>query len=207
MRSPRFFYTQTKEGAAPALNEETDRIMEENVNEKISVIHYTKGEKKFIIGVKSSRKRWKVGGHAVLIGEFDHNIDKKGRMILPAKLREELGDSVIVNRGLDGCLYVYTKEQWEKVYQRLSTLPSTRKDARMYARMMLSKAAECEFDAQGRILIPAGLVKLAHLQKECKIIGVGTHVEIWDKDTWLALEEEQNDCFEDVAESLTEFEL
>lgn len=181
--------------------------MEENVNEKISVIHYTKGEKKFIIGVKSSRKRWKVGGHAVLIGEFDHNIDKKGRMILPAKLREELGDSVIVNRGLDGCLYVYTKEQWEKVYQRLSTLPSTRKDARMYARMMLSKAAECEFDAQGRILIPVGLVKLAHLQKECKIIGVGTHVEIWDKDTWLALEEEQNDCFEDVAESLTEFEL
>ena len=143
----------------------------------------------------------------MLIGEFDHNIDKKGRMILPAKFREELGDSVIVNRGLDGCLYVYTKEQWEKVYQRLSTLPSTRKDARMYARMMLSKAAECEFDAQGRILIPAGLVKLAHLQKECKIIGVGTHVEIWDKDTWLALEEEQNDCFEDVAESLTEFEL
>ena len=179
--------------------------MEENVNEKISVIHYTKDTKKFIIGVKSSRKRWKVG--EVLIGEFDHNIDKKGRMILPAKLREELGDSVIVNRGLDGCLYVYTKEQWEKVYQRLSTLPSTRKDARMYARMMLSKAAECEFDAQGRILIPAGLVKLAHLQKECKIIGVGTHVEIWDKDTWLALEEEQNDCFEDVAESLTEFEL
>lgn len=153
------------------------------------------------------QKKVESGGCAVLIGEFEHNIDKKGRMILPAKFREELGDCVIVNRGLDGCLYVYTKAQWEKVYQRLSTLPSTRKDARMYARMMLSKAAECEFDAQGRILIPAGLVKLANLQKECKVIGVGTHVEIWNKETWLSLEEEQNACFEDVAESLTEFDL
>lgn len=143
----------------------------------------------------------------MLIGEFDHNIDKKGRMILPARFREEMGDSVVVNRGLDGCLYVYTIEQWEKVYQRLSALPTTRKDARMYARMMLSKAMKCEFDAQGRITIPSGLVQLAHLQKECKVIGVGTHLEIWDKEKWLALEEEQNSRFEEVVESLTEFEL
>ena len=120
----------------------------------------------------------------MLIGEFDHNIDKKGRMILPAKLREELGDSVIVNRGLDGCLYVYTKEQWERVYQRLSTLPSTRKDARMYARMMLSKAAECEFDAQGRILIPANLREFADLQKDVVVIGQLDHAEIWDSEKW-----------------------
>ena len=76
------------------------------------------------------------------MGEYAHNIDRKGRLIMPAKFREELGEHVVVNRGLDGCLYVYTVEQWQAVYEKLSTLPSTNKDARMYQRMMLSKAAE-----------------------------------------------------------------
>ena len=106
------------------------------------------------------------------MGEYAHNIDRKGRLIMPAKFREELGEHVVVNRGLDGCLYVYTVEQWQAVYEKLSTLPSTNKDARMYQRMMLSKAAECEMDGQGRILIPSSLVALAGLEKECLIIGV-----------------------------------
>ena len=115
----------------------------------------------------------------MFMGEYAHNIDRKGRLIMPAKFREELGEHVVVNRGLDGCLYVYTVEQWQQVYQKLSTLPSTNKDARMYQRMMLSKAAECEMDSQGRILIPSSLIALAGLEKECLIIGVANHLEIW----------------------------
>lgn len=86
----------------------------------------------------------------MFMGEFAHNIDRKGRLIMPAKFREDLGETVVVNRGLDGCLYVYTMAQWQVVYEKLKTLPSTNKDARMYQRMMLSKAAECDLDGQGR---------------------------------------------------------
>ncbi len=86
----------------------------------------------------------------MFMGEFAHNIDRKGRLIMPAKFREDLGETVVVNRGLDGCLYVYTMAQWQVVYEKLKTLPSTNKDAGMYQRMMLSKAAECDLDGQRR---------------------------------------------------------
>ena len=102
----------------------------------------------------------------MFMGEYAHNIDKKGRIIIPAKFREELGDTLIITRGLDGCLSIYTKEQWQLIYEQLMKLPSTKKDARMFVRMMTSKAAECEIDAQGRILIPSSLIKLADLTKE-----------------------------------------
>ena len=140
----------------------------------------------------------------MFMGEYAHNIDKKGRIIIPAKFREELGDHVIT-RGLDGCLAVYTKEQWETIYEQLMKLPSTKKDARMFVRMMTSKAAECEIDAQGRVLIPSPLVKLAELVKECMVIGAANHVEIWSRERWEPVDEEANDAFEDIAESLTEF--
>ena len=96
----------------------------------------------------------------MFMGEYAHNIDRKGRLIMPAKFREELGEHVVVNRGLDGCLYVYTVEQWQQVYQKLSTLPSTNKDARMYQRMMLSKAAEC--------VKKPGLPELSHRAAQCR---------------------------------------
>lgn len=139
------------------------------------------------------------------MGEFAHNIDRKGRLIMPAKFRDELGDKVIVNRGLDGCLYVYTMDQWETVYNKLSKLPSTNKNARNFQRMMLAKASECELDSQGRILIPASLVKMAELVKECLIIGVANHLEIWAKERWEKMEEEQAENFEEAAESLSDF--
>lgn len=145
------------------------------------------------------------GAINMFIGEYAHNIDKKGRIIIPAKFREELGDHVIITRGLDGCLAVYTKEQWETIYEQLMKLPSTKKDARMFVRMMTSKAAECEIDAQGRVLIPSPLVKLAELVKECMVIGAANHVEIWSRERWEPVDEEANDAFEDIAESLTEF--
>lgn len=141
----------------------------------------------------------------MFMGEFSHNIDKKGRMIIPAKFREELGEMIIITRGLDGCLSVYTTKQWELIYEQLQKLPSTKKDARMFVRMMTSKATECEFDSQGRVLIPAPLVKLAGLEKECVIVGAGNHLEIWSKENWEPVEDEANESFEEIAESLTEF--
>ena len=139
------------------------------------------------------------------MGEYAHNIDRKGRLIMPAKFREDLGEHVVVNRGLDGCLYVYTSSQWEAVYKKLSTLPSTNKDARMFQRMMLSKAAEVDLDSQGRILIPRTLIDLAGLEKECLIVGMANHLEIWSKERWTQLEEEQSDSFEEAAEALNGF--
>lgn len=136
------------------------------------------------------------------MGEFAHNIDRKGRLTMPAKFREDLGERVVVNRGLDGCLYVYTMSQWETVYEKLSKLPSANKDARAFQRLMLSKASECELDSMGRINIPASLVALAGLEKECLIVGVANHLEIWAKDKWEKMEEEQAENFEEAAENL-----
>ena len=141
----------------------------------------------------------------MFMGEFAHKMDRRGRVIIPAECCVELGDHVIITRGLDGCLAVYTKEQWETIYEQLMKLPSTKKDARMFVRMMTSKAAECEIDAQGRVLIPSPLVKLAELVKECMVIGAANHVEIWSRERWEPVDEEANDAFEDIAESLTEF--
>lgn len=143
----------------------------------------------------------------MFMGEYAHNIDKKGRIIIPAKFREELGMKVIITRGLDGCLNGYTKDQWESIYEQLLKLPSTKKDARMFVRMMTSKAAECEIDNQGRVLLPSSLISLANIQKECMIIGAANHIEIWAKESWTTIDEEANDSFEDIAENLTDFML
>ena len=139
------------------------------------------------------------------MGEYSHNIDRKGRLIMPAKFREELNERVVVNRGLDGCLYVYTVEQWAIVQEKIAMLPTTKKDARNFQRMMLAKAEKCDLDSQGRVLIPARLIQLAKLEKECVIVGVGNHIEIWAKDRWQTFEEEQEDSFEEFAENLTDF--
>lgn len=143
----------------------------------------------------------------MFMGEYAHSIDKKGRIIIPAKFREELGDVIIITRGLDGCLSVYTKAQWAIIYEQLMKLPSTKKDARMFVRMMTSKAAECEIDNQGRVLIPSPLCKLAELLKDCMIIGAANHVEIWSKERWIPVDEEADMNFEEIAENLTDFLL
>ncbi len=139
----------------------------------------------------------------MFMGEYAHNIDRKGRLMMPAKFREELGGRVVVNRGLDGCLYVYTMDQWNIVYQKLFSLPSTSRETRNFQRMMLAKACECELDSMGRILIPQSLTALAGLEKECLIIGVATHLEIWAREKWEKMEEEQAESFEEAAENLS----
>lgn len=143
----------------------------------------------------------------MFMGEFSHNLDVKGRLIVPACFREELGGKLVVTQGLDGCLTLYTKESWDKIYEQLQTLPTTKSQARAFVRILTSQARGTEIDAQGRILIPSNLIKLAHIKKECVIIGAGSKVEIWAKDIWEEYIANSQESFEELAESLTEFML
>ncbi len=141
----------------------------------------------------------------MFIGEYKHNLDSKGRIIIPAKFREELGDLIVVTRGLDGCLSLYTQDQWKRLYATLRKLPPTKKESRMYIHMITVKACECELDTQGRILIPSTLVKEAALEKACVIVGVGDHAEIWSDERWNSYYENASSSFEANAEELTEY--
>ena len=117
----------------------------------------------------------------MLIGEYEHSLDAKGRMIMPAKLRQDMGEKFIVTKGLDGCLFAFSQKEWENFEAKLKTLPLSDKNARNFVRFFLSGATECEIDKQGRFLIPLNLRTAANLEKEAVIIGVGTRLEIWDK--------------------------
>jgi|SRR5690554_4416433 len=141
----------------------------------------------------------------MFIGEYKHNLDAKGRIIIPAKFRENFGSSMVVTRGLDGCLTLYSLEQWQTILAQLKKLPTTKRESRMYMHMITAKAAEVSLDNQGRILLPASLVEAATLSKECVVIGVVDHVEIWDQDLWQTYYDKASDSFEDIAESLTDF--
>ena len=140
----------------------------------------------------------------MLIGEYHHNIDEKGRLIIPSKFRDEIGKEFIVTRGLDGCLFIYAKKEWEKIVSKLQTLPFTKKDARTFNRFFLSSATVCEFDRQGRINIPSNLINYANIQKECTIIGVNDRLEVWASDKFGALIEENTAAIDEVAENLFE---
>ena len=125
------------------------------------------------------------GGTVIMfMGEYSHTIDAKGRIIVPAKFRESLGDNFVVTKGLDNCLFVYTSEDWRKFEEKLRTLPLTNKDARKFTRFFLAGAAEMEIDKQGRILIPSVLREFAALEKDVVLVGVGSRIEIWDKARW-----------------------
>lgn len=138
----------------------------------------------------------------MLMGEFHHNIDDKGRLIIPSKFRYELGEKFVITRGLEKCLFVYSLTEWEKIVKRLRSLPFTNKDARNFTRFFLSGAAECEFDKQGRINITSPLVRYADLIKECVIIGANDRLEIWSEDSWCNFFEENEDGLADIAENL-----
>ena len=140
----------------------------------------------------------------MFIGEYQHSLDAKGRIIVPSRFRDELHSNFILARGLDGCLSIYSLEQWDKMFQELNKLPSTKKAARQYVRMLTSTASECTLDNQGRIQIPAFLSKPVNIVKDCVVIGANDHIEIWDKDTWDSYYSEASDSFEEVAENLSD---
>ena len=117
----------------------------------------------------------------------DKYIDTKGRLIIPAKFRETLGEEFVISKGMDGCLFVYANDDWNAFEQKLTSLPLINKEARQFARFFLAGAATVEVDKQGRILLPAHLREFAGLEKDVVLVGVGSRVEIWSKDKWEAM--------------------
>ena len=120
----------------------------------------------------------------MLIGEYEHSLDAKGRLIMPAKLRTDMGEKFIITKGLDGCLFVFSQNEWSNFESKLKELPLTNKNARDFVRFFLSGATECEFDKQGRILVPASLRKYADLQKDVVLTGMDTRIELWSAEKW-----------------------
>ncbi len=140
----------------------------------------------------------------MLLGEYEHTIDVKGRLAMPVKLRESLGNKFIITKGLDGCLFIYDLEQWHLLETKLASLPMSRKTARDFTRFLFSGACEAECDKQGRILIPANLRRHAELEKNTVIVGVGNRAEIWDADRWIIYNEEEAEDVNDLAEQLAD---
>ena len=137
----------------------------------------------------------------MFMGEYHHNIDEKGRLTIPSKVRYELGENFIVTRGLDNCLFIYPKDEWANIISKYKELPNT-KDARNFMRFFLSGATTCEFDKSGRINIPTPLIKYADLTKECVIIGVNDRLEVWSKERWENFIDENEDNLSDIADKL-----
>lgn len=143
--------------------------------------------------------------NSMFMGEYQHSIDDKGRMIVPAKFRDSLGASFIVTRGLDQCLFVYPREEWTVLEQKLKELPMMKSDARAFTRFFFSGATECELDKQGRINIPSNLRDYAKLDKDCVVLGVSNRVEVWSKAVWEGYYEQSEQSFNEIAEKLVDF--
>ena len=141
----------------------------------------------------------------MFMGEYNHTIDPKGRLIIPSKFRESLGDEFVVTKGLDGCLFVYDTKEWTVFEEKLKSLPITNKDARQFVRFFLAGAASVEVDKQGRNLIPAVLRDFAALEKDVALIGVGNRVEVWSKERWNEAADYQD--VEGIAEHMADLGL
>ena len=139
----------------------------------------------------------------MLIGEYEHSLDVKGRLIMPAKLRADIGEKFIISKGLDGCLFIFSQEEWSNFEAKLKELPLTNKNARDFVRFFLSGATECELDKQGRFLIVNNLRTYAEIEKEVIIIGVGTRLEIWNKEKWDKYNSSENLSADEIAENMT----
>lgn len=138
----------------------------------------------------------------MFMGEYHHNIDDKGRIVIPTKYRDDLGDKFVITRGLEKCLYIYSLEEWNNIVKKLNTLPFTKKNARTFIRSFFSGASTCEFDKSGRINITSPLVSYAGLTKECVIIGVNDRIEIWEESLFENFMNENEEELEKIAENL-----
>ncbi len=138
----------------------------------------------------------------MFIGEYNHTIDSKGRLIVPAKFRERLGEEFVVTKGLDGCLFVYPMDEWTVFTDKLKELPLAKKDARQFSRFFLAGAASCEVDKQGRILIPSVLREFAGLEKDAVLVGVSSRIEIWSKPKWDEISDVDVEDMDNIAEHM-----
>ena len=141
----------------------------------------------------------------MFMGEYNHTVDPKGRLIIPSRFREALGEEFVVTKGLDGCLFVFPMDEWQKFEEKLQSLPLTSKSARQFTRFFVAGATPCELDKQGRILLPQTLREFAGLDKEVVLTGMMNHVEIWSKEKWI----ENSSCgnMDDIAEQMSDLGL
>ncbi|AJS57743.1 division/cell wall cluster transcriptional repressor MraZ [Paenibacillus sp. IHBB 10380] len=140
----------------------------------------------------------------MFMGEYQHSIDDKGRIIIPVKFRDLLGTSFVVTRGLDQCLFAYPKEEWAIMEQKLKSLSLMKSDARAFTRFFFSGATECEWDKQGRVNLPGNLREYAKLEKDCIVLGVSNRMEIWSKNMWNEYFQQSEQTFNDIAEKLVD---
>lgn len=140
----------------------------------------------------------------MFIGEYQHTLDNKGRIIMPSKFRTGLGEDFVITKGLDNCLFVYPKNEWEIIENKLKELPLTNRDARAFVRFFFSGASEVSLDKQGRVLIPANLREHSKLGKDAIIIGVATRLEVWSKDLWENYNEDDSLSYDNIAEKMAE---
>lgn len=147
------------------------------------------------------------GGNEMFMGEYQHSIDTKGRIIMPARFRDELGEQFVVTKGLDNSLFVYAMEEWRRLEEKLRKLPFTKADARAFARFFFSGAAETGLDKQGRFLLPQLLREHAKINKEVVIIGVSSRIEVWSKEVWEDYSIQAAAQYEAIAEKLVDLDL
>lgn len=147
------------------------------------------------------------GVKSMFMGEYQHTVDAKGRLIVPSKFREYLMDGFVLTRGLDNCLFGYPMEEWKRLEEKLKALPVTKKDARAFARFFFSGATEVEIDKQGRVNIPSSLLDFAKVEKDCVVIGVSSRIEIWSKSSWDSYYDESEQSFNEIAENIIDFDF
>lgn len=143
----------------------------------------------------------------MFMGEYSHTIDTKGRLIIPSRFREELGETFVVTKGLDGCLFAFSDEEWKAFEIKLKSLPLTNKNARQFARFFVAGATPCELDKQGRILLPATLREFAGLEKDVVLTGMLNRIEIWSKDKWNENNSLDDVAMDEIAEQMTDLGL
>lgn len=140
----------------------------------------------------------------MFIGEHQHSLDEKGRLIIPSKFRDDLGYEFVMTKGLDNCLFVYPKKEWQILEEKLKNLPLTNKDARAFIRFFFAGASECILDKQGRVLIPSNLREHSRLEKDAVVIGVSTRLEVWSKTEWENYNNDDNLSYDSIAEKMAE---
>ena len=143
----------------------------------------------------------------MFIGQYQHNIDDKGRLVLPTKYRDKIGKGSIITIGFEGCLTIYPESEYLKTQEGLRKMPMTNRNVRNYLRVFEGSASEAEFDKQGRIKIPAHLIRHAHLEKECVIVGLNSVIEVWALDRWKEIEENGKNSFEELAENISGYDF
>ncbi len=138
----------------------------------------------------------------MFMGQYNHSVDAKGRLIIPAKYREELGEEFVITKNVDKCLTVYSKEEWKNVEGHLRELTAKNKNARKYMRFVFANASFCEPDKQGRVILNSALREYAGIEKDVVLIGVMDHIEIWSAQNWS--DESQDEEMEEIAEQMAE---